>query len=155
MVFGLDGGLRLKLNPSWIHIPDGLIRSLCRHIDPLIWISSPEKLNRWCMRSHFDFFSVRARDWIFLSIFFLFFVFATLLWTTPEKIIRRQTFREQKKNRVPRVRSKKVWKDSRATKNKTFKIWKKIENNLKIEPRKRILWRHYYNNIEEKIIEKL
>ena len=93
----LTGGLRLKLNPSWIHIPDGLIRSLCRHIDPLIWISSPEKLNRWCMRSHFDFFSVRARDWIFLSIFFLFFVFATLLWTTPEKIIRRQTFREQKK----------------------------------------------------------
>jgi len=155
MVFGLDGGLRLKLNPSWIHIPDGLIRSLCRHIDPLIWISSPEKLNRWCMRSHFDFFSVRARDWIFLSIFFLFFVFATLLWTTPEKIIRRQTFREQKKIEYLGLGRKKCERIQEQRKIKLSKSEKKIENNLKIEPRKRILWRHYYNNIEEKIIEKL
>ena len=63
LVFGWGVQKVIVVNPSSrIHIPDGLIRSLCRHIDPFDLDFSPEKLNRWCMRSHFDFFSVRARD---------------------------------------------------------------------------------------------
>ena len=72
----------IVVNPSSrIHIPDGLIRSLCRHIDPFDLDFSPEKLNRWCMRSHFDFFlgsSPRLNLFVHFLSFFRFCLDAPL-----------------------------------------------------------------------------
>ena len=115
----------IVVNPSSrIHIPDGLIRSLCRHIDPFDLDFSPEKLNRWCMRSHFDFFSVRARDWIFFCPFSFFFSF--LPWCSSEPPPQRKSFhwvdkKNIEKNWVPRVGSK-------QKKNRRVKGFESSEN---------------------------
>ena len=114
-----------RLNPSWIHIPDGLIRSLCRHIDPLIWISLLRNWigGAWDPILIFSRFEPETESFCPFSFFFSFLL---LLWTTPEKSFDIDKHREQK-NRVPRVRSKKCERIQEQRKKKFQNLKKNRE----------------------------